>query len=280
MANGRSTLLDQEQVEQIRELYAAGGLTQAQVGLQFGVSGQIVSRVVRRTAPYDREVEGGRQPPRRDSHKRALRLKQIDEARRAYVAGQRDVPALAVQFGISATAMEAVLLAEGAYAGTGAPVMRKRREGKRLNDADLAAIREMAASGIDYTMIAAQFEIGTPTVTTIVNRKGQYSTRIAALPESGGPRARILSSDDVDHHHREDAITTNFLVETIREISVGQPVDGQGVRGQIDLVVATLSHDYDAERVRSNVVAYLTDQSYRPITSDERREGWRLRNAG
>ena len=152
--------LDEGQVVEIIEIYAASGTTYRQIAARYGVSAQTISDIIRRkkwtsvNAPSAAEMQA--LMPRARGKARALEI--IDR----YAAGGVTQAELAAEYGL-ATQSVGNIIAGKTWGGIDAPRPAERRAAR---NAEIAA--RYAAGGVTQAELAAEYDLGLSTINRII----------------------------------------------------------------------------------------------------------------
>lgn len=102
------TILAPHMVEAIRERYAAGGITQRELAIRYGVDQSVISRIVR-GGIWD-SASGPLTTPRRKQERNAkLTEEQVAEIRRGYADAESSMSRLARAYGVSIATIHGII---------------------------------------------------------------------------------------------------------------------------------------------------------------------------
>lgn len=132
--------MTEEEIVEIRERYAAGEATQAELAEEFGTSQPYISRITRGDiwAGADGPIVDGRRRPGR----RALSCEDVLAIREAYAAGGTTQAELAEEYDVSKVSISKIVRGM-TYADVGGPVAGLSR-GRLLAPGQVEYIREVA----------------------------------------------------------------------------------------------------------------------------------------
>ena len=154
--------LDEGQVVEIIEIYAADGTTYRQIAARYGVSAQTISDIIRRkkwtrvNAPSAAEMQA--LMPRARGKARALEI--IDR----YAAGGVTQAELAAEYGMTKQNVGKIITGK-TWGEIDAPPAAERRAAR---DAEIAA--RYAAGGVTQAELAAEYGMGISTINRIIRR--------------------------------------------------------------------------------------------------------------